>query len=334
MTYDCNLSCQTCRIWTDHFRFSRVSQKQSLSLDRIQHILEELAAEGLEKITFLGGEPFLHPDLCAMAEHARKSGLQTAVVTNGTVITQAIAEKVVCDELFDILIFSLDGPQSVHDRIRGRNGIFKASTDNIRFIQKLRKARKQRSPKIYIYTTVSSLNSDEADQMLSIARKLDAHELRFVSASFVGEEIRGKTNALLGCEALSLHSYSAGQDIKIPPEKLQGLKDRLQKLKAEAQKIGLRVSIENVLTDNPEKSQECPFVGKDMIISFNGDVYPCPMLPQYTLGNLAQKPLKEILNSPESLSRVNRITELFENHTLPVCPECCVEKRRVTDTRP
>ena len=311
-----------------------MSQKQSLPLGRIKLILEELAAEGLEKITFLGGEPFLHPDLCAMAEHARKSGLETAVVSNGTVITEQMAEKVVRDELFDILIFSLDGPQSVHDRIRGRNGIFKAATDNIRFIQKLRKARKQRSPKIYIYTTVSSLNIDEADQMLSVARKLDAHELRFVSASFVSEEIRCKTNALLGCEALSLHSYSAGPEIKIPPEKLQGLKDRLQELKTAAKQIGLRVSIEEILTDNPEKSQECPFVGKDMVISFNGDVYPCPMLPQYTLGNLTQKPLKEILNSTETLDRVSRITELFENSTLPVCPECCVEKRRVKDTRP
>ena len=169
---------------------------------------------------------------------------------------------------------------------------------------------------------------DEADQMLSVAQKLDAHELRFVSASHVGEEIRDQTNNLFGCEALSLHSYSAGPEIKIPFEKLKGLKERLGALHGPAKKIGLRLSVEEYLTSH-SNARDCPFVGKDMVISFHGDICPCPMLPEYTLGNLMQKPLKKILNSLDSINRIKRIMEVFENQTLPVCPECCVEKRRV-----
>lgn len=326
MTYDCNLACQTCRIWTDFFRFSRVSQNQSLSLTRLLEIHQELVSEGIEKITYLGGEPFLHPEICTMAAHAKKTGLQTAVVTNGTLISEGQARRIVEENLFDLMIFSLDGPKPVHDRIRGREGIFKAATDNIRFIQKLRKSLQKKLPRIYIYTTVSSLNVNEADQMLSVAQKLDAHELRFVSASYVGEEIRNKTNNVFGGEALSLHSYSAGPEIKIPLEKLTGIKERLEGLKSHAQKIGIRLSLEDYLSSHPG-SRDCPFVGKDMVISFHGDIYACPMLPQYTLGNLMQKPLKEILSSEGSLKRVTQIAELFESHTLPVCPECCVEKK-------
>ncbi len=298
-----------------------------MPLGRICEIHEELISEGVEKITYLGGEPFLHPDLCDMAGNAKKLGLQRAVVTNGTMITEKLAERVVKEELFDIMIFSIDGPKSVHDRIRGREGIFKAATDNIRFIQSLRKSLKKKLPKIYIYTTVSSLNADEADQMLSVAQKLDAHELRFVSASYVGEEIRDQTNRLFGCEALSLHSYSAGPEIKIPLEKLDSLKQRLEALQNHARKIGIRLSIEDYLTNNHAKSGDCPFVGKDMVISFHGDIYPCPMLPQYSLGNLMQKSLKEIVNSPESLTRLNTLLKFFKNQSLPVCAECCVEKK-------
>ena len=163
--------------------------------------------------------------------------------------------------------------------------------------------------------------------MLSVAQKLDAHELRFVSASYVGEEIRNKTNRLFGCQALSLHSYSAGPEIKIPLEKLENLKQRLEALQNRAKKIGIRLSLEDYLTSNKTKSVDCPFVGKDMVISFHGDIYPCPMLPQYSLGNLMQKSVKEIMNAPETLTRVNTILELFKKQCLPVCAECCVEKK-------
>lgn len=297
-----------------------------MPLGRIREIHQELVSEGVEKITYLGGEPFLHPDLCDMAKHAKELGLQRAVVTNGTVLTEKLAARIVEEDLFDILIFSIDGPQAVHDRIRGREGIFKAATDNIRFIQKLRKSLHKQFPKIYLYTTVSSLNAETADQMLSVAQKLDAHELRFVSASYVSEEISNKTNILFGCEALSLHSYSAGPEIKIPEGQLISLRQRLEALQSHARKIGLRLSIEDYLTGN-SSAGNCLFVGKDLVISFNGDISPCPMLPQYTLGNLMQKPLKEIMSSPETLTRVNTIMEHFASRSMPVCKECCVEKR-------
>ena len=66
-----------------------------MPLSRIEEIQKELVSEGIEKITYLGGEPFLHPDLSAMASHAGTLGLQRVVVTNGTMISKEMAEKIV-----------------------------------------------------------------------------------------------------------------------------------------------------------------------------------------------------------------------------------------------
>lgn len=42
----------------------------------------------MSKLTFVGGEPFLHPHLEALAAEAKAAGLVTAAVTNGSLLTE------------------------------------------------------------------------------------------------------------------------------------------------------------------------------------------------------------------------------------------------------
>jgi radical S-adenosyl methionine domain-containing protein 2 len=46
-----------------------------------------LAAAGASKLTFVGGEPLLHPMLPQLIQAAKEAGLTTCVVTNGSRLT-------------------------------------------------------------------------------------------------------------------------------------------------------------------------------------------------------------------------------------------------------
>jgi hypothetical protein len=48
-----------------------------------------LAAAGASKLTFVGGEPMLHPMLPQLIQAAKEAGLTTCLVTNGSRLTEA-----------------------------------------------------------------------------------------------------------------------------------------------------------------------------------------------------------------------------------------------------
>ena len=72
----CNLRCTFC------YAGFPDSRKAMPTADA-KRLISLLAAAGTEKITFVGGEPTLHPDLAALVRHAAEVGLVTCIVTNG-----------------------------------------------------------------------------------------------------------------------------------------------------------------------------------------------------------------------------------------------------------
>lgn len=84
---NCNMACQYCYA---HFLSSR--SKPLLSLDAAKLMLADLTMLGVQRVTFAGGEPTLHPQLLGMLKAASGLGLVTAIVTNGRVIDQAWLE--------------------------------------------------------------------------------------------------------------------------------------------------------------------------------------------------------------------------------------------------
>src|SRR3990172_1022522 len=74
ITDACNYRCKFC--------FARFNENVFiLRAADINGIVSELKAQGTEKITFVGGEPLLHPDIGKILEHAKQIGLITTVVT-------------------------------------------------------------------------------------------------------------------------------------------------------------------------------------------------------------------------------------------------------------
>lgn len=120
LTHRCNLRC-------DHCTFP-ANPAAELSTAEVRSAIDELTAAGMARVSFSGGEPLLRDDLPDLVAHARRRGLFTSLNTNGLLARNRLAELA---PNLGLLVVSLDGPPPHHDRVRRRDGAFRAALDCI-----------------------------------------------------------------------------------------------------------------------------------------------------------------------------------------------------------
>jgi MoaA/NifB/PqqE/SkfB family radical SAM enzyme len=114
LTTRCNHSCGHC------FVRSGISRPSSLPFDLVKEIIFEGHSAGYRHLHFTGGEPLLWKDLFDILNYGFGVGYETVFVnTNGTLLTEEISNRLAGYDGFSISI-SLDGPEDLHDRIRGK----------------------------------------------------------------------------------------------------------------------------------------------------------------------------------------------------------------------
>lgn len=85
----CNHRCTFCGL--DFMEY----QKKYLETAVLKERLSEMATLGLKSVMYAGeGEPFLHADIAEIISHTKKSGIDVAVTTNGVLLKEALAEKI------------------------------------------------------------------------------------------------------------------------------------------------------------------------------------------------------------------------------------------------
>ena len=122
MTGYCNMNCKHCRAKDEPKIYF-----DSKNFDLLLKVIKKEKGEDF-KLTFSGGEPFLHPDLINYIIKAKYHNIEKIVITsNGSLITEEMLEKI--NKLkFDnfIIQLSLDSlNEEAHDAFRGFKGAFK-----------------------------------------------------------------------------------------------------------------------------------------------------------------------------------------------------------------
>jgi len=125
-TRRCNLNCIHCYA-------NAGNQRSAEEMDTAsgKAFIHDLAEFGVPVILFSGGEPLLRDDLFELASLAREQGIRVALSTNGTLITEEIAERIRNTGFAEVGI-SLDGVESTNDRFRGKKGAYQAAIKGIR----------------------------------------------------------------------------------------------------------------------------------------------------------------------------------------------------------
>jgi MoaA/NifB/PqqE/SkfB family radical SAM enzyme len=124
----CDLKCQMCIYRNAGF----LDTAQMLPLEIFKKVIDQ-ASSSKPFITFTGGEPLLHPEILECLSYVKEKGLYCSLTTNGLRLAQ-YAEGIAKSGL-DLLVVSLDGPQEVHDRIRGRAGAYQKALEGIRKVK-------------------------------------------------------------------------------------------------------------------------------------------------------------------------------------------------------
>lgn len=151
VTDQCNRKCAYCAIWRRPDR--------DLPTDRVLGIVDELVEAGTLRISFTGGEPLLREDMGRIIRYAHEKGIETKMNSNGALV----GEKIRSLRYLDMLTLSLEGPEEIHDTIRGRG-----SFDEVR--EALRIARRHRI-RTGLATVLTAINLDAVDSILDIARQ-------------------------------------------------------------------------------------------------------------------------------------------------------------------
>lgn len=110
----CNCRCSMCDIW-------KRDEGGELDLAELERQRQSLIDLGVEQVVFTGGEPLMHRQLGALIRFFRDLGIKLTLLSSGLLL-ERYADLVIAG--FDDVIVSLDGPASIHDRIRGVKGAY------------------------------------------------------------------------------------------------------------------------------------------------------------------------------------------------------------------
>ena len=129
-TRACNLFCRHCYASaTPH------ACDAELSTGEAKDFLDTLAAFNVPALLLSGGEPLLRNDLFELLEYARVLGLRTALSTNGTLIDERTACRIM--ELgVSYAGISLDGARTVNDAFRGVDEAYNRTIAGFRYCRK------------------------------------------------------------------------------------------------------------------------------------------------------------------------------------------------------
>jgi MoaA/NifB/PqqE/SkfB family radical SAM enzyme len=165
----CNMGCREC-----HYANSN---EPGFSLNLVGHMQPHLFRKFMDEIpgrpvvSFTGGEPLLHPQICDLIVYAKNKGRVCTLVTNGWFLDDKAEE--LCGTKLDFLTISVDGPRETHNFIRGKNSFERLEKGLLRILdQPIR-------PIVFISLAISDLNFDKLIPTYDLANYWGVDGLNF-----------------------------------------------------------------------------------------------------------------------------------------------------------
>ena len=149
ITTKCNQNCKYCH------RFLGIND---LTYEENKEILNNLIKDGVNNITWTGGEALLYPNLKELLKISQENGIKNKLITNGMVLAQNENMREILDYL-DSLTLSLD---TINDDTNEELGRGKNHFEEVKTILDYVKGK---SLKVNINTVVSKKNINEMEQL-------------------------------------------------------------------------------------------------------------------------------------------------------------------------
>jgi len=121
LTHRCNLDCVHCYCQ----RLATGRGRRELRTQEWTRVLDELAALGVLHLTLTGGEILVRPDFWEIARRAKTLRFSVTLFTNGTLITDAVADRLadLCPTSIEMSL--LGATEQTHDRLARARGAWR-----------------------------------------------------------------------------------------------------------------------------------------------------------------------------------------------------------------
>jgi radical SAM protein with 4Fe4S-binding SPASM domain len=321
LTYRCNLACEHCYLDAGPnplVKTEEFSDRSELSTEDCYRVVDEIASFAPECLTILtGGEPLLRRDILSIVRRCAERGLWPVVGTNGVKVTANVA-RLLAEAGARGLALSLDAlDPDRHDRFRAVKGAWE---NTVRGAEVLRDA----GLPFLVQTTVGRHNRDELEGIAAFAcDRLQARvwNLYFLVPTgrgpFVSDISPAEYDEVLRALARMQRDYAGRMlvNAKCAPHFIRTA------FQAERERSAMGAgqdATEAGGSDAPGApflkvysggAGGCPAGTHYFGIRPNGDVTPCPYLPQFA-GNLKTARLADLWNDSPVFTRLRQRDDL------------------------
>ena len=277
LTENCNLRCRHCyqgERSVEELPLADIKRTAAEAADLISEWSEAYGIVFRRSMNLTGGEPLLRHDLFDIVEDVKARGFEVHLLTNGTLVDRVRAERMAALGVDGVQV-SIDGPQEVHDVIRGA-GSFAASAAGIGHLVDCGLA-------VTLNVTLSRSNAGHMDRIIAFASHSGARRIGFSRLVPAG---KGRTliSEMLSRDELALLYASLQDRALIGMELVTGdpvagqLRNKGSATNGDAGDIAM---------------SGCAAAISGLTIRSNGNVLPCRRLP-VTLGNVQSDSLRQI----------------------------------------
>jgi MoaA/NifB/PqqE/SkfB family radical SAM enzyme len=335
LTRRCNLKCRMCEQHRHQAgtaaELSWYDPQRELSLAVWTGLLDQVAAFK-PRLYLTGGEPMLYRHFPEFVTAAKERGFLVHLQTNGTLLA-GLGDFLV-DQGLEMVTVSLDGPQEVHDRVRGQNGAFRRTTAGIASLVAARRRKNRPGPILILNCVISRANLQVLEEMPALAQELGADVLQLQHTMFNAAANVRRHNLALTPDFARKHglelvapSIPEGEfyESEITAADLPRLRSALRRARVAAQG---RLKLD-FLPGLPEEligpyyldlaypfPQVCDALWKGCRILPDGTVSPCLHV---VAGNISRQSFPEIWNGPQ----MQNFRRLLARRLFPGCARCC-----------
>jgi putative heme d1 biosynthesis radical SAM protein NirJ2 len=278
ITRRCNLTCAHCyRDARERPDLGELTTAEGLNL------IEEITRAGFRVLVLSGGEPLIRADLCDLIGAARALGLRPVLGSNGTLITEAAAQRMRDAGLARAGISLDSADASYHNALRGSPTAWQGAIAGMRACAAV-------GLPFQVNTTITRQNEQQMLEITDLAVELGAagHHVFFLVPTGRGKEIAEDMVQAARYEELLTALMRKQQEIEI-------------EIKPTCAPQFLRIA--DTLNLRTRFRMGCLAGRTYCVITPTGDVHPCPYLP-VGAGNVRELPFSSIWETSELLRQL------------------------------
>ncbi len=325
ITNYCNLRCQMCGQWSaeGYVRGDKQSLKRGMTLSDWKQVVDELAAHGISFVLLRGGEVFLFPEIVTLLEYIHGKGMFIAIDTNGTMLERFAGDLVRIGDIH--LTISVDGPEPIHDAVRGVPGTFRKIQAGLARLSEL-EADSGRQLSKSICFTISPYSYRGLGAMPDVARSLGLGSIAIVPYYYFPENVGRQYEQelrTLGCRAyswLGFHHDDSGIDLAEFQRQLRQYQATLGEVQSYPYMPLDEDQYRTWFTDAQAQvgPVRCRNVEKLIDIQPDGSANFCVDFIDYSFGSVREASIEQLWNG----ERAERFRQARRKRQLAVCYRC------------